>query len=104
MSNAERQARWRKNTPLRRVELYLAPEAVEWLDDLAREHGALSRAVVIEHLITGAMLPPSLVDVRRELLKVYQALLQATLRRYVRTEDVRSIMGKAMQRLEQCDR
>jgi hypothetical protein len=41
-----RQARWRKNTAARRVELYLAPEVLESLDALVREHGAASRAAL----------------------------------------------------------
>lgn len=97
-----RQARWRQSSELRRVELCLAPKALESLDDLVREHGAASRADVVERIIGGTLLPPSLVDVRRELLKAYQALLQATFRHYVMAEDVTRIMGKAMQQLEQC--
>jgi hypothetical protein len=97
-----RQSRWRKNTSLRRVELCLAPEAMESLDDLVREHGASGRAAVVERIIAGEILSPLLVDVRRELLVAYQALLRAILRHYVRAEDVTRIMGAAVQKLEQC--
>jgi hypothetical protein len=103
MSQAERQARWRKNTELRRVELYLLPEALEWLDELVQVHGASSRAEVVEKLMTGAILPPLLVDVRHELLKAYQTLLQAAARQPLYAIAVRSIMGAAMQQLEQCN-
>jgi hypothetical protein len=99
-----RQARWRQSTELRRVEMYLLPEVVEWLDELAQEHGASSRAEVVLHLMTGAILPPLLVDARHELLKAYQTLLQAAARQPLYAIAIRSIMGKAIQQLEQRDK
>jgi hypothetical protein len=63
LTAAERQARWRKNNSLRRVELYLRPETVERLDKLVRETGAFGRAEVVETLVAGATMPP--LDNRR---------------------------------------
>jgi hypothetical protein len=60
---AERQARWRKNNSLRRVELYVQPETVERLDRLVRETGAFGRAEVVEALVASATMPP--LDNRR---------------------------------------
>jgi hypothetical protein len=54
---ADRQARWRKNNSVRRVELHLRPQTVEQLDKLVRETDAFGRAEVVEALIVGAKLP-----------------------------------------------
>ncbi len=62
-SNAERQARWREKSSLRRVELYLPAEVVERLDELVRERGASRRAAVVESLIAGTL--PPVDDSRR---------------------------------------
>ncbi len=56
MSQAERQARWRKSTSRRRVELYLSPAAVAWLDAAARD-AACGRAGVIESMIKENLSP-----------------------------------------------
>ena len=57
MNNAERQARWRKNSSLRRVELYLRPETVDSLDALLRERDASGRGAIVESLIAETLLP-----------------------------------------------
>ena len=57
MSNAERQAHWRSSTPLKRIELYLDPDAVAWLDEQVRERDASGRAAIVESLIAETLLP-----------------------------------------------
>jgi hypothetical protein len=98
---AERQARWRKTSPLRRVELYLRPETVERLDKLVRETGAFGRAEVVEARLAGTLLRPLPVDLRRELLEAYQALWQAGTRHPLWARHVHAILGNAMERVRQ---
>jgi hypothetical protein len=100
-SAAARQARWRKNNSLRRVELYLRPETVERLDKLAREAGAFGRAEVVEARFAGTLLRPLPVDVRRELLEAYQALWHASARHPLWAAQIHAILGQAMERLRQ---
>jgi hypothetical protein len=70
MSQAERQARWRASTSRKRVELYLSPEVLEWLDATARQCKC-GRAEVVESILDGTRLPPLLVDIRRHLLDAF---------------------------------
>jgi hypothetical protein len=102
MSNAERQARWRASTSRKRVELYLSPEVLEWIDATAQEC-ELGRAAVVECIFEGIILPPLLVDIRRHLLDAYRVLLQAATRQPLRPIAVHSILDKAIRELEKCD-
>jgi hypothetical protein len=99
MTGAQRQARWRRNNSLRRVELYLPPEVVEALDELGREYGAARRAEVVEGLLAGTVRPPSLVDLHREVAEAYRAVLQAGTYRRLWATDVRTVPDDAVQRL-----
>jgi hypothetical protein len=102
MSQAERQARWRASTSRKRVELYLSPEVLEWLDATARQCKC-GRAEVVESILYGTRLPRLLVDIRRHLLDAYRVLLQAATRQPLRPIAVHSILDKAIRELETCD-